>query len=622
MKLRRRATAGAASLLLVGSSCAPPKPHATGPSLLLVTLDTVRADRLGCYGRASAATPILDRLAREGARFERAYAVAPLTLPSHASMLTGLYPNRHGLRDNGAAPLRREVPTFAAILHDRGYDTAAFVGGAPLDHRFGLDRGFDLYDDAFGARAGSYSYPERSADRTTAAALDWLAPRLAAKDAASFALWVHYFDAHAPYAPPPPFADRFRDSPYEGEIAFVDAQLGRLIDAIEKAGRLDRTAIVVVADHGEGLGEHGERTHGCLLYDSTLRVPLIVRAPGRVAAASVRADRISGVDLLPTALALLDVPAPRDIDGVDRLLADASSAAPLYAECLAPFFQYAWAPQFAARDPRTGSKRIWDGPVKIPLPPDEDATQPVRDADAAALDAAIGAYASRTAADGTRAASGSSAPLQALGYLGSAAPIPDPSALATFPAASTRLPILDTIDAAISARQGGNDREAEALFADACKRDPTNPSAHFMLGSLRFERGKKLPEASVEQAALDGEALVDLAIAANMRPTDARAVDACASVEFALGYVARKGSTKDDAERALRFYSSAERRLVQLLAARPEDCNGWRILVGIHTLEGSPLVDLDRACAELHEWSTHCPGDEKARDLQAQLQCR
>ncbi len=255
----------------------PPAPEGK-PSLLLITLDTTRADHLGCYGYAGALTPNLDALAARGVRFENAYASAPITLSSHATIMTGTFPPKHGARDNGLFKLNPGVGTLAEALKKNGYRTAAFVSAAVLDRAFGLDRGFDFYDD--NVRVGeqrAFSYQERAANQVTEAVVDYL-PKLKAAGKPFF-LWVHYYDAHFPYVAPNPFKSQFAKRPYDGEIAFVDANLGDLFEALKAQGLDQNLYTVAVGDHGEMLGEHGERNHGVFLYKSALHVPLIIAGP-------------------------------------------------------------------------------------------------------------------------------------------------------------------------------------------------------------------------------------------------------------------------------------------------------------------------------------------------------
>jgi arylsulfatase A-like enzyme len=246
-------------------------------SILLVTLDTTRADRIGCYGRAQAGTPALDALAARGTRFERAYTTAPITLPAHASLLTGSYPPYHGLRDNGLAALDEGVETLAEAARRAGLRTAAVVSAFPVAGIFGLAQGFERYDDDFGAAEGPGAIRERRGDESVRAAHSWLAA-LAPSEA--FFLWVHLFDPHEPYQPPAEHAARFPEDPYQAEVSFADACVGELLGALERLGRVVDTLVCVTADHGEGLGEHGEDTHALLLYDTTLRVPLVLAGPG------------------------------------------------------------------------------------------------------------------------------------------------------------------------------------------------------------------------------------------------------------------------------------------------------------------------------------------------------
>ena len=266
-------------------------------NILLITLDTVRADRLG-----RGFTPSLDRLAAEGLRFTEARSVVPLTLPAHASILTGLWPPAHGLRLNGSPGL--DGLTLAAQLKQAGYQTRAAVGAFVLDRRFGLDQGFDEYDDRIvrDPRATDVLQAERPAAAVADAAISQL-DRTSAE--APWLLWAHFYDAHAPYAPPAEARQRAGGDGYNGEIAYVDAQVDRLLSALARRADAARTAVVVVGDHGESLGEHGEPTHGMLLFEPALRVPLIVRAPG--VAPAVRPDAASLVDIAPTVRALAGV---------------------------------------------------------------------------------------------------------------------------------------------------------------------------------------------------------------------------------------------------------------------------------------------------------------------------
>jgi arylsulfatase A-like enzyme len=282
----------------------PRSPRLTG--VVIITLDTTRADHLTAYGYMDAAMPHLDRLAQGGSVFDRAISVAPLTLPAHASLFTGLYPSRHGVHDNVGRALAPHHTTLAELLRAQGFRTGAFVGSIVLDRNRGLAQGFEQYT---GVRARDTSDPrigQRRADAVVDDAIRWL-------DGVDgrFLLWTHLYDPHRPYDPPDPF--RSVSDPYVGEIAFADSQIGRLLQALERRGRLDQTLVIVAGDHGESLGEHGERDHGAFLYESVLRVPLVIRAPG------IRSARIGAVvrlvDLMPTVLDFFGMMPPR-VDGV------------------------------------------------------------------------------------------------------------------------------------------------------------------------------------------------------------------------------------------------------------------------------------------------------------------
>ncbi len=326
----------------------------SGLNVLLITVDTTRADHLGCYGGDKNVTPNLDRLAERGVLFEQATAVAPLTLPSHTSMLTGLYPPHHGVRNNGMFSLPPGVETLATVFRKKGYRTAAFVSSSILLRKYGLDRDFELYDDDLskGRYAGGGMVPSRTGDVTVGAAEAWLG-KLPEDD--RFFCWVHLYDPHQPYLPPPEFARRFPGDPYTAEIAFADAMIGRLLGELQHEGRLEHTIVAVIADHGEALGEHEEQTHGILLHQATLHVPFLIAGPN--VASGVRIARpVSGVDVAPTLCGLARVTPPnrKRLDGVALVdLPPAPQAGAdervLYSETLLPEYQYGWSPLRAVR---------------------------------------------------------------------------------------------------------------------------------------------------------------------------------------------------------------------------------------------------------------------------------
>jgi arylsulfatase A-like enzyme len=279
------------SLALGAISCRGVTP-ATPPvrDVLLITIDTLRADSVGAYGAANAQTPALDGLARDGARFERAWAPAPITLPSHASLLSGRYPTAHGSRHNGMA-VSASIPTLATALNDAGFATAAFVSAFPLDRRFGLARGFDVYDDELPRTTDGRPLNERPGAQTVDRAIEWLRARSESR----LFLWVHLFDPHAPYGTPD--AGTSVQARYAQEVTAADREVGRLLSAL--GDRAASTLVVATADHGEAFGEHGETGHSIFVYDTTLRVPLVLRGPG-IPPGRVVADDVSLVDVPPT----------------------------------------------------------------------------------------------------------------------------------------------------------------------------------------------------------------------------------------------------------------------------------------------------------------------------------
>jgi arylsulfatase A-like enzyme/Tfp pilus assembly protein PilF len=321
-----------------------------GLGVLLITIDTLRADALGCYGRKGAETPWIDRLAGGGVRFAEAHAHNVVTFPSHANLLSGRYPLEHGVRDNTGFRFPATKPTLATLLKDGGWRTGGFVSAFPLASRFGLDRGFEVYDDRLGGTETTTAFlvPERAGTKTVAAALRWLEKVRGQR----FFAFVHLYEPHFPYVPPEPFASRFRSEPYHGEVAAADAALEPLLEPILAAGPAARTLVVLTSDHGESLGEHGEDTHGIFAYEATLHVPLIVYGPGlfspRVVSTPVR-----HIDVVPTVLDALGMAIPKDLPGRSLLpLINGRGATPTdsYLEALSASLNRGWAPLHGALD--------------------------------------------------------------------------------------------------------------------------------------------------------------------------------------------------------------------------------------------------------------------------------
>jgi arylsulfatase A-like enzyme/Flp pilus assembly protein TadD len=329
----------AATWLASMSGYAAPAPQK--PNLLLITIDTLRPDRLGCYGYSKIATPNLDALAKKGALFENAVTPTPLTAPAHASIFTGTYPTVHKVRDTGGFILDSTHPTLAAILRQQGFDTAAFVGASVLKKHFGFSQGFGIYDDEMpkpDPRRVASEYAERRAGAVVDRAMRWLT----AQSGRPFFLWVHVFDPHSPYDPPSPFREKYRGRLYDGEVAYTDQELGRLLAAV--ARKSGNTLIAVLSDHGESLSDHGEYNHGVFLYDSTVRIAFLLAGPGVPAGLRVK-QQARNIDLLPTVLDALAVKAPAGIQGVSLIPAfKGEEPAPWsYEETLYPKINMGWA---------------------------------------------------------------------------------------------------------------------------------------------------------------------------------------------------------------------------------------------------------------------------------------
>ena len=328
-----------------------PGPAGGVENLLLVTFDTTRADHIGCYGHEMASTPTLDSLARDGALFERCFAPAPLTLPSHSTLLTGFQPYTHGARNNGTHKLGADVLSIAERLKEEGFSTGAVISSFVLDSRFGLDSGFDTYDDDLsgGTGQGNFGFAETIAEDTTRRALEWLERRGTER----WFLWIHYFDPHSDYSAPEPFGSRFARSPYDGEIAYTDDMFGDVIEHLRSRGELEETLVVVTSDHGEALGEHGENTHGLFIYDATTHVPLIMSHPGLPGDRRIP-DVVGLVDIAPTAFDLLGVAYGSAFDGRSfasvLLSKDATiEPRPAYSESIFPRVGFGWAELRALR---------------------------------------------------------------------------------------------------------------------------------------------------------------------------------------------------------------------------------------------------------------------------------
>ena len=429
---RRRKALTCALMAFVSVVCAARfvASQAPPPNVLLITIDTVRADHVGAYGATMGATPTIDRLAREGVRFADATSQAPLTGPAHTAILTGQYPARLGVRDNATTPIPAGTATLASVLKSRGYRTAGFVGAFILGPEYGFAQGFDRFDATFARfNAGMKLQAQRRAGDVTAAALKWLSPP--SNPPSPWFAWVHYYDAHAPYEPPQAFRARFPKSPYDGEIAYVDSNIAKLVAALEQSGQLDRTLVVVLADHGEGLGDHGEQEHGLFLYESVLHVPWIMRLPAHASAGAVVKTQVRAIDVLPTIAAVVGASAPK-VDGQNVLPFVTGAAprdpAPSYAETFYPKWHFGWS---ELKSVRVGDWKYIDAPKPelYDMRTDGaerknaiDARGPLAGGLSAELTKIAGGFGAAATSDAPQPDPETLARLRSLGYVGIAAP--------------------------------------------------------------------------------------------------------------------------------------------------------------------------------------------------------
>ncbi len=479
-------------------------------NVLLITIDTLRADALGVYG-GPARTPALDRLASEGVRFEFAHAHAVLTLPSHTSILTGQYPFQHGIRENSGYRLAPTAQTLATRLKHAGYATGAFVGAFPVHSRFGLNVGFDVYDDRFGETRAPTEFvmPERPATEVVALARTWIggrassraqppAPNPAPGAPGPWFVWVHVFDPHAPYRPPPPFDAEYASRPYYGEVAATDAALAPLLDDVRASSR--PTIVIVTGDHGESLGEHGEATHGLFAYESTLRVPLIVAevgasaGPKRDAAGHGEASQAPArhVDILPTVLDAVGQPIPADLPGRSLLRpANRRTGASVtsYFEAMAGMLNRGWAPLTGVI---AGEEKYIDVPIPERYDLASDAAErqnlfgraPERDR---TLAAALRDFHAPLPGERRAETRETAAQLQALGYVSGSAPLKARYTEADDP---KRLVDLDAdVHAAVEAFSSGRADDAVRLYRQVIARRPDMTIAYRHLAFVEWERG-------------------------------------------------------------------------------------------------------------------------------------
>jgi arylsulfatase A-like enzyme/Flp pilus assembly protein TadD len=492
-------------------------------NVLLITVDTLRADHLGCYGDSAASTPVIDRLAADGVLFEQAETAAPITLPSHASILTGTYPAFHGVRNNGNYRLGPRAETLAEMLKSYGYKTGAVISGYPLVTRFGLSQGFDSYDDRLPPEKDRQTgYRERGAEEVSRAGIAWLA----ASPGQRFFLWLHFYDPHAPYNPPSPYAERFSRTPYDGEIAYVDNELGRVLEKLRDLGLSGSTLVALVSDHGEGLGDHGESTHGAFLYESTLRVPMILSLPGPLPRGNRVATPVRTIDLVPTILRLVDLPEPDEVQGTSLLPLASRRRADLLlksvSETLLPRENYGWSEMAALR---IGDWKYVQAPREelYDLKADPKETNNLagkREGDAARMRDEIHRLMAEAAPAGAPIAyrqeldETARERLRSLGYLWA----PGPSRPAPLPDPKDRLSQLSAMDEAMNLYARGEFALSAEKLGEVLAADPGNGTALFHRGNARAANGEFAGAAADFEAVLtqrprNPEVLVNLGTA-------------------------------------------------------------------------------------------------------------
>jgi choline-sulfatase len=485
-------------VMVVSVSSAQPVTGST-PDVYLITIDTLRADHVHCYGDDQIRTPALDSIAQDGIRFTHAFTPSPITNTAHISILTGLLPSVHGVTDFGI-PLAKTIPTWAELLKQNGYETAAFIGAVILDSRTlapGLDRGFDYYDNfpSDSSESKHWGRVERRGEDVVRRAEAWMdshpmKPRF---------VWVHLYDPHDPYEPPPPFAQIYKDRLYDGEIAYADSALGHLLKYLKRQNRYNHALIVVVGDHGEGLGDHGEQTHGIFLYDATTRVPLLMKLPVSGKPPTVVEAQVQTTDILPTVLDLLDIAAPtalanRSLRGY--LVGTKESDRVVFGETDYPL-RFGWAPLRAVRS--SGFKfieaprpELYDlgkdpGELKNEYEPWNPTVQHLR----TELTSSV-MRPPRTSASSGAASSKTLNELRALGYLGpadakSSTNVPE---LSSLPDPKDKIEEQNLLHSAMMSADQGHSQDARLLLKQVLQLNPDSSAALRQLGELEFKAGE------------------------------------------------------------------------------------------------------------------------------------
>ena len=598
-RLAARATAaGVLPLLLVVLGCSSRAPSFDelrddgDYNVLLITVDTLRADRLGAYGFTEVETPVIDRLAATGVTFERAYSPTPLTLPAHSSLMTGTYPAFHGVRDNGAFVIPDNLDTMAGVFARNGYETAAFVAAFVLDSRWGLRGGFDTYFDDFvlpKQEVVGLGSVQRTAEEVVNEALAWL--RRARTD--PFFLWVHLYDPHTPYTPPEPYRSRYEGHPYLGEIAYTDVQLGHLLAGLDEPTRA-RTIVVLAADHGEGLGDHGEIEHGFFVYEEAIHVPLIVNAPFEPLRGVRRTEFVSLVDVMPTILEMARLPVPDTVQGESMVALLGNEEPPwrdaVYAESFYPRLHFGWSELKTLRGERY---KLIVSPEPELFDLHEDPGERANVADQmntafAALNRQLTELDARYSEGAERSPSleldeETRARLAALGYLSTfAADVIEGEVL---PNPVDKIDIYNDLLRAKGLKLRGEIDEAEAVLEGILVDDPGVIDAHVTLGTLFSQRGRHEEAIATYEAALGYKpgdlSLVLLLVGANIKLARfERALQVFADFEDMLPEDPRLYFTRGNLRRYMGDDGAAIEDYELSLAINPDAATAWAALAG------------------------------------------
>jgi arylsulfatase A-like enzyme/Flp pilus assembly protein TadD len=582
------------------------------PNVVVITIDTLRADHLGCYGDKEIRTPNIDALASEGARFERAYTPVPVTLPAHTVIFTGTYPMHSGMHDFSGNKLNPSQATLASVLKQHGYVTGAVIGSAVLDSRFGLNRGFDFYYDHFDfnrLQESNLEEMERPGNVVADVALDWLGKNRNNK----FFLWMHLYDPHYPYRPPAPYSEQYKDRPYDGEIAFADAQVGRLIAFLKANGLYRNTIIVLSGDHGESLGEHGEQHHGFFIYNATLHVPVIIRWPGN-ATPKVVPELVSLADLMPTVLQALKLEVPPQAQGLNLLplmnAKNADEARSLYAETYLPRLHFNWS---ELRAVETEKYHFIDAPKPelYDLSKDPGETQNLYAQKTAVSDelrARLTALVSQFSAGPELAQKTGLDPalmerLKSLGYAGFSGGGDPTITDRSLPDPKDRIQVYESISDAIAESQHGQYESSAQKLTAALKTDPDSVPVHYLLG-LDYYRMREYPRA-VEELQRVLKLSPDYALAAfNLGLAYARTGDLDGAIQALKRTLELDGTNFFAAYNLGVAYSQKQMVSEALLAFRqtvalaPEYASGHRALGELLLYHGQvdeSLVELRRA---------------------------